>query len=272
MNSVPCVMLFGLLSVCIVRAVYKSQGQAYCEALCDPNANANHCRHGCICAPRVDKPKLGTCVSLIAPIPERLRDPRQSQAPTPTPGSLAQRPYSSQSLGPWKPAPPPRPNSLGAHPLTTSGGSLGARPQHPLRGMPTTNESPSRLQSPGPHPLPQTLSTVSARPPQGAKAQWQIHQLPIQAGSRPYSPVRGSRETGQHPITPSSPARRPLPALPVPQTALETNSRPESPAAFTLPEYTEENSYVEIIQGSRLVARGLAGLAAGPRRPKQSMN
>uniref|UniRef100_A0A023G383 Putative proline-rich receptor-like protein kinase perk2 n=1 Tax=Amblyomma triste TaxID=251400 RepID=A0A023G383_AMBTT len=248
MTRVVCVMLFGLLCVCIVRAMYANQYQVLCKSQCDPSSSKHYCEIGCVCYRRTDNPQQGTCGSPSAPIPPSHQDSRQTQTPNPKPGPPPRRTLSYQSLPPWKPDLPPRPASLGSRPLATRGGLPGARPQFPVPGMSTASLSPPRLQSPGPHPLPQMPSVASARPTQGAKVSWQTPQSLIHAGSKPSSPVRGSREASPHPPTPVSPPRRPLPPVPVPQPAPQSNPRLGSPARVTSPEEPEERPYLQIIK------------------------
>uniref|UniRef100_A0A023G5U0 Putative vegetative cell wall protein gp1 n=1 Tax=Amblyomma triste TaxID=251400 RepID=A0A023G5U0_AMBTT len=246
MNRVLCVMVFGLLSVCIVRAMYANQYQVLCKSQCDPSSSKHYCEIGCVCYRRTDNPQQGTCGSPSAPIPPSHWDSRQTQTPNPKPGPAPRRSYSDQALPPWKPNLPPRPASLGSRPLPTRGGPPGARPQFPVPGVSAANLSPPRLQSPGPHPLPQMPSVASARPAQGAKVPWKTPQSPIHAGSLPHPPVRGSPALGSR--TPGSPVRRPLPPIPVPPTAVQSPSRSGSPAVATPPEETEERPYLKIIQ------------------------
>uniref|UniRef100_A0A023FCR1 Putative secreted mucin n=1 Tax=Amblyomma cajennense TaxID=34607 RepID=A0A023FCR1_AMBCJ len=131
MNSVPFLVLCGLLSTATVRAVYKTQGHSYCWAPCDPYTDGQHCLEGCLCYQKEDYPRLGTCLNPEAPIPPKFRHP-QNKLPLPP-----RRPGAAP-LSVWRPVPPPRPGSQGTSLQSTSAVSSVSQTPQVVSPVPST--------------------------------------------------------------------------------------------------------------------------------------
>uniref|UniRef100_A0A023G1E7 Putative vegetative cell wall protein gp1 n=1 Tax=Amblyomma triste TaxID=251400 RepID=A0A023G1E7_AMBTT len=172
MISVHLSVLFVVLSNFPAWAVYVTQGQVFCEALCDPNGKGEQCLTGCLCFPRLDKPNLGKCFNPNAPYPQNFRDPRQPLPP---------------STNPWDRPLPSLPPSSGLRPLPR---------------IPEPNGARRRPHPPGPAsigPLPQVPRSAGERPGDHLS---RTPGTPLSMRNRPLPPIPVSPARRPLPPTP----------------------------------------------------------------------